>query len=1001
MDKKLEQLKEYAKIIKDTPYALRTYLKTYDNTQQKFVPFDLFPDQIQLVYDYEHYNENITKKYRQAGVSTVTAAWISKILQTADPQSPQKILVVANKKDTAVELTSKIRNFLTQWPDWINVGFDPTKDSQSWFKLKNGCEVKGVATSKDALRSYTPTCLIFDEAAYIEAGEDFWAGCMASLSTGGKVIVISTPNGIESIYYPIYDQALNKLNDFHITDLRWYYDPRYTKDLVWIKCNDMVHYMLNKEDYKDETLYAYENNRENFQHLFEQGYKPYSSWYEKMAKKLKFDRRKIAQEIETTFNGSGDNVIPSDIIENIKKNMIRPPIEQYISGQLWVWKYPIEGHRYIMGCLPPGEKVLTDDGLLDIDLVDIRHKLVNEKGEYVDIKNKQEYDVVDEDVYEIKVDNTYRKTKFTAEHPILSSKPNLKRNYKRHLEDIKFNDRYWDFNFKYNPVSKLEVGDWIKVPNIYKKEIFFDPDEKWIINNDLRYDFHIESPLNKSTFWWFIGLWLGDGWLTKNKYTHTIGVCFNKNEKYYLDKCESIIKELFNREPNIKEKNSVYELTFTSKELYYFLLENFGHYADKKKIPEWSKYISIDFKKELIKGYFDSDGCLMKTHEYKKINSHISFVSINLELLESIQDILFSLGVISSLSLLRKAGEHNFNGKISKTKITYNLCLANFDSINLINVLNDKEDIKLNKYDINDFKNINHRFIGSCHFDKNNDYIFFRVKSINKTKYTGKVYNFECDTHTFMCHHITTHNCDVSRGDSEDYSAINIIDFDDNEQVLEYIGKIPPDDLATLAYKWGKMYSAFCVIDITGGMGIATSRKMQEFGYKDMFVDGINTKDIWAYDQKIMDKIPGINFNNKRTQIIATFEEQLRHNFIIRSERLVNEANTFVFIGGRPDHMKGCHDDAIMSIAIAMYAGEICFTQLTRNENKNKAMLEAWTMSERSYDPKKTFYSYGTSLDPIGGMAISGENNYHHNNPMDTSKEAYQKYSWLFGKPPE
>ena len=71
MSPRIEQLKEYARIIKDTPYAIKTYLQTYDNTQSKYVPFDLFPDQIQLINDYEQYNENITRKYRQAGVTTV------------------------------------------------------------------------------------------------------------------------------------------------------------------------------------------------------------------------------------------------------------------------------------------------------------------------------------------------------------------------------------------------------------------------------------------------------------------------------------------------------------------------------------------------------------------------------------------------------------------------------------------------------------------------------------------------------------------------------------------------------------------------------------------------------------------------------------------------------------------------------------------------------------------------------------------------------------------
>ena len=52
---------------------------------------------------------------------------------------------------------------------------------------------------------------------------------------------------------------------------------------------------------------------------------------------------------------------------------------------------------------------------------------------------------------------------------------------------------------------------------------------------------------------------------------------------------------------------------------------------------------------------------------------------------------------------------------------------------------------------------------------------------------------------------------DVSRGDSEDFSSIQIIDFDEREQVFEYVGKIPPDALAEIAYKWGMMYNAFIV----------------------------------------------------------------------------------------------------------------------------------------------------------------------------------------------
>jgi len=999
MNTKIEQLKEYARIIRDTPYALKTYLQTYDNTQKKYVPLELFPDQIQLLNDYEKYNDNITRKYRQAGVTTVTAAWISKKLQTAKKEQPERVLIVANKKDTAVEMANKVRHFLEQWPEWMNVGFSPDKNSESRFKLNNGCEVKAVPTSPDALRGYSPTILVFDEAAFIEAGEDFWAASMASLSTGGKVILISTPNGHDPIYYGVYKLAKTGDNDFHITDLRWFKDPRYAKDLRWVKCNDIVHYMLNRELYNDDEVVMTDFDIEKYEEYHEQGYKPFSSWFESMSKKFKYDRRKIAQELECDFLGSGDSVIPSEIRDNIIKNMVKNPIEKYMQGLLWQWKEPIVGHRYILGCLTPYEKVMTNDGLKNIIDVNNDDKLINENGDIVNIINKQIYEVVNEPIYEITVDNTYRTTTFTKEHPILISKPILKRNYIKNHLSYNFNERYWDFDFKYVKAEDIKINDWIRVPNTYNKIINVDFDKKWEDDtNEVRVDYKIKSPLQNVNFWWLIGVWLGDGWVQSNKDSFSIHLCFNKKEKYYLDKSLETIKTLLDRNPSIVENDTTFEIIFNSKELHSFLIKNFNQYSISKKIPEWVKYLPNDYKINLIKGYFNSDGCWITTTKKNQINSKISFVSVNLELLESIQDILFSLGIISSLNKLRDEKKQVICGKTSDTRKCYNLCLVHYDSLQLIKLFNDLNDIKLKKFNLDDFKIKNKRTISSCHLSNDNKWIYFKVKKIKKSIYTGNVYNFECDTHTFMCHHITTHNCDVSRGDSEDYSAINIIDFDEREQVLEYIGKIPPDDLASIAYKWGILYgNAFIVTDITGGMGVATSRKLQELGYKNLYIDGINTQNIWEYNNKALEKIPGINFNNKRTQIIAAFEEQLRKGFIVRSSRLVTELDTFVYLNGRPDHMKGAHDDSIMSLSIALYAGDISFSQLQRADSTNKAMLNAWVSSERTYEVNKTHYSYGKEFDAIGSMKM-GDSFYKEVHPMNATKNQYEEYSWLFMK---
>jgi len=444
-----------------------------------------------------------------------------------------------------------------------------------------------VATSKDALRGYTPTILIFDEAAYINADEDFWSACMASLSTGGKVIVISTPNGFDPIYYSIYSQAVKGMNDFKITEMYWFRDPRYSKDLKLIKCNDIVHYMLNRADYKDnEITLDYSDIKvsdRDFQDIKkkveQEGYKAYSSWFEAMAKKLKFDKRKISQELECNFLGSGDNVIPAETMKKIKENYIREPENKFMGGALWQWKEPIEGHRYIMGV-------------------------------------------------------------------------------------------------------------------------------------------------------------------------------------------------------------------------------------------------------------------------------------------------------------------------------------------------------------------------------------------------------------------------DVSRGDSEDFSTIIIIDFDDREQVLEYIGKVPPDILAEIAFKWATMYNSFIVVDITGGMGVSTSRKLQELGYKNLYIDGVNPADKWKWDPKSQEKIPGINFNAKRVLIVQAFEEALRFDFALRSQRLFNELNTFVYINGRPDHQKGQHDDLIMSLAMAIYVGETSFAQLEKSTQQAKAMIDSWTTETNTFKESSQNFNPGLPVDP--------NNNFGYGRNQAT-KSDYENYLWLFG----
>lgn len=350
-----EILEEYGKCVLDSTYPIQTYFKTFDKTQNGFVPFKLFPKQVEIVQDYEKYRMNLVAKPRQAGISTTTAAFLAVRVGFADVDNPEAILIVANKQDMAFEFLGKIKDFLAQLPRWV-WGSDyygtPEKERKSIFgtdskkeiKLPNGSRVKAVATSKDALRGYTPTYLIMDEAAFIDDGAELFGAALTALGTGGRATLISTPNGQDPLYYETYENSKLGNNDFNVIEMRWYQDLRYNKDLRWWK-------WTNEEKTEKEVIEETKFTFESYDEKVQAGYKPTSSWYEEMCRAMNNDKRMIAQELDVSFLGSGGNVIDEEYIEHHKTVNVREPA--FVDGKdslCWIWEKPVEDHEYILSC---------------------------------------------------------------------------------------------------------------------------------------------------------------------------------------------------------------------------------------------------------------------------------------------------------------------------------------------------------------------------------------------------------------------------------------------------------------------------------------------------------------------------------------------------------------------------------------------------------------------------------------------------------------------------
>lgn len=347
-----EIYKEYAKCLKSPIYAIETYLETFDKTQEGYVPFKLFPRQKQIVKAYEDHRYTLVTKPRQAGISTTTQAYLAIKVGFADPDNPETILVIANKLKLAQKFVKGIRDYISQLPRWVwgpeYYGSEENEKreifiskSKTELELPNKSQIIAVATSEDALRGYTPTYLVFDEAAFIENGDNVYTAAMSSCSTGGKVMLISTPNGFDPLYYKTYEQSKTGKNRYHVVEMRWYEDPRYNKDLKWVKKLEDGETLIEEE---------VEFNVESYTRWLDDGWKPTSTWYENMCAALNNNARRIAQELDVSFLGSGGSVIDDETIDMQDKKNVQEP--KYVDGaeqEFWIWKGPEEGHKYIMG----------------------------------------------------------------------------------------------------------------------------------------------------------------------------------------------------------------------------------------------------------------------------------------------------------------------------------------------------------------------------------------------------------------------------------------------------------------------------------------------------------------------------------------------------------------------------------------------------------------------------------------------------------------------------
>ena len=156
---------------------------------------------------------NIILASRQIGkttLMTIYALWVTCF------QKDKKVLIVANKEDTAKEILSRIKMAYELLPVWLKPGV------KEWAKtgvlFSNDSSINISTTSSSAARGQSINILIIDEMAFIPEHimKEFWNSVIPVISSYSttQVFVVSTPNGTGNLFHKIYTGAERGDPDF-------------------------------------------------------------------------------------------------------------------------------------------------------------------------------------------------------------------------------------------------------------------------------------------------------------------------------------------------------------------------------------------------------------------------------------------------------------------------------------------------------------------------------------------------------------------------------------------------------------------------------------------------------------------------------------------------------------------------------------------------------------------------------------------------------------------
>ena len=310
---KPELAQEFKTCKEDPVYFISKYVKVV-HPVRGLVPFRLYGLQKKIINNLEANRFNILRKFRQAGCTTIAAAYALWFIIF----NKHKAVVILSKGDAeSTEVLDRIKVMYDELPSFLKPGI--IEDNKHTLKLATNSTIKSRPSGKQSGRSLAGSLLIIDEAAFIDNIDTIWAAVYPIISTGGRAFVLSTVNGVGNWYYDVYNKAVNKENSFNAIDIRWQDHPEYKRHLgyEWLY-QEMDEKGLNVDDWEKTT-------RANM---------PLRQWM---------------QEYEGAFLGTGETYISGEVLTRVNSQTNNNYYQKY-ENRMRIWQDPQPYYTYVLGC---------------------------------------------------------------------------------------------------------------------------------------------------------------------------------------------------------------------------------------------------------------------------------------------------------------------------------------------------------------------------------------------------------------------------------------------------------------------------------------------------------------------------------------------------------------------------------------------------------------------------------------------------------------------------